>query len=377
MPKSINFLFNKVKYYIIAGEASGDLHGSRLIEALSRHDSEAVFRCWGGDLMQALPNVSLAKHIRELAFMGFVEILSHLRTIKRNFKFCKQDILNFQPDVVIFIDYPGFNLRMAEFVKENGLKTFYYISPQLWAWKKGRIETVRKYIDKMFVILPFEKTFYKQNDIDVVYEGHPLKDIVDEAIAHEDDSDIFVNKPVIALLPGSRKQEIRRKLPVMLQVTKHFTDYQFVIAGAPSISETFYKQFIPEQNILILYNQTYTLLKRAKAALVTSGTATLETALFGVPEIVCYKSGLLSYWIAKQLIKVKYISLVNLIMDKPVIKELIQKDCRKEMIVTELQKLLTDHTYQNRIIADYEALRIKLGDSGMVERIGKQMISLI
>ena len=366
-----------MKYYIIAGEASGDLHGSRLIEALRRYDANAIFRCWGGDLIKAQPGVSLAKHISELAFMGFVEILSHLRTIKRNFTFCKQDIADFQPDVVILIDYPGFNLRMAKWVKDNGFKTFYYISPQLWAWKKGRIEIVRKYIDKMFVILPFEKSFYKQNGIDVIYEGHPLKDIVDEAIAKKDNEKLSFKKPVIALLPGSRKQEIHRKLPVMLQVVDVFPEYQFVIAAAPSISETFYKQFTHGKNVSILYNQTYALLKHAKAALVTSGTATLETALFGVPEIVCYKSGIISYLIAKQLIKVKYISLVNLIMDKPVIKELIQNDCRKDMIISELKKILTNHEYRNQIIQDYNTLRTKLGETGMVNRIGQKMISII
>ncbi len=366
-----------MKYYIIAGEASGDLHGSRLIEALNRYDSNATIRCWGGDLMKKQPNVSLAKHIRDLAFMGFVEILSHLKTIKQNFKFCKQDILNFQPDVVIFIDYPGFNLRMAKWVKENGFKSFYYISPQLWAWKKGRIEIIRKYIDKLFVILPFEKQFYKKNGIDVIFEGHPLKDIVDEVLAKKDNTELSFDKPIIALLPGSRKQEIQRKLPVMLQAINEFPDYQFIIAAAPSITKKFYQQFIDSDNITILYNQTYNILKQAQAALVTSGTATLETALFGVPEIVCYKSGTISYQIAKQLIKVKYISLVNLIMDKPVVKELIQNDCRKKIIIEELQKLLNDQNYRNQIIADYKSLRIKLGESGMVDRIGKQMVSLI
>ena len=366
-----------MKYYIIAGEASGDLHGSRLIEALNRYDSNTTIRCWGGDLMKEQPNVSLAKHIRDLAFMGFVEILSHLKTIKQNFKFCKQDILDYQPDVVIFIDYPGFNLRMAKWVKENGFKSFYYISPQLWAWKKGRIEIIRKYIDKLFVILPFEKQFYKENGIDVIFEGHPLKDIVDEVLAEKDNTELSFDKPVIALLPGSRKQEIQRKLPVMLQVVNEFPDYQFIIAAAPSITEEFYQQFIDSNNITILYNQTYNILKQAQAALVTSGTATLETALFGVPEVVCYKSGAISHQIAKQLIKVKYISLVNLIMDKPVVKELIQNDCRKEVIIKELRKLLNDQNYRNQIIADYKVLRIKLGESGMVDRIGKQMVSLI
>ncbi len=366
-----------MRYYIIAGEASGDLHGSRLIKALSHHDTKANFRCWGGDLMKALPNVSFAKHIKDLSFMGFVEILSHLKTIKQNFIFCKQDITDFHPDVVIFIDYPGFNLRMAKWVKRKGFKTFYYISPQLWAWKKGRIEIIRQYIDKMFVILPFESTFYQENGIEVIYEGHPLKDIVDEAITKEDNSDFGNTKPIIALLPGSRKQEIQRKLPVMLQIINQFNDYQFIIAAAPSIAETFYRQFIAGKNVQILYNQTYSLLKNAKAALVTSGTATLETALFGVPEIVCYKSGFLSYLIAKRLIKVKFISLVNLIMDKSVVKELIQQDCQKDKIIAELKKILNDKTYQNQILENYNTLRIKLGEKGMVDRIGKKMVSLI
>ncbi len=366
-----------MKYYIIAGEASGDLHGSRLIEALNRYDTNAIFRCWGGDLIKTQSHVSLAKHISELAFMGFVEILSHLKTIKRNFTFCKQDITDFKPDVVIFIDYPGFNLRMAKWVKNNGYKTFYYISPQLWAWKKGRIEIVRKYIDKMFVILPFEKFFYKQNGIDVIYEGHPLKDIVDEAVAKNDNENLTFDKPVIALLPGSRKQEIQRKLPIMLQVVDAFPEYQFIIAAAPSIPEAFYTQFSQGKNVLTLYNQTYALLKQATAALVTSGTATLETALFGVPEIVCYKSGKISYLIAKQLIKIKYISLVNLIMDKPVVKELIQNNCRKETIIPELKNILTNHEYRNQIVQDYNTLRTKLGETDMVNRIVKKMISII
>jgi len=320
-----------------------------------------------------------AKHIKALAFMGFVEILSHLKTIKQNFKFCKQDIVSFEPDVVIFIDYPGFNLRMVKWVKTKGIKTFYYISPQLWAWKKGRIEIIRKYVDKMFVILPFEKTFYKANNIDVVYEGHPLKDIIDEFIETNNNTidNLQNSKPVIALLPGSRKQEIQKKLPIMLQAVKEFPDYQFVVAAAPSIEKEFYKKIIGKYNILIFHNKTYKLLKQAKAALVTSGTATLETALFNVPEIVCYKSGNISYHIAKLLIKVKYISLVNLIMDQPVVKELIQTDCNKETIVSELKKILNDSTYRNQIIGNYKKLRLKLGNSGMINRIAEKMISII
>lgn len=363
-----------MKYYIIAGEASGDLHGARLIQSLKNFDSVADIRCWGGDLMQA-QGTSLAKHIKELAFMGFVEILGHINTLRQNFKFCKQDILNYKPDVVIFIDYPGFNLRLAKFVKRNGFKTFYYISPQLWAWKKKRIDIIRRYIDKMFVILPFENEFYKLNGVDVIYEGHPLKDIVDEAINKENElKNLGKGKPIIAILPGSRKQEIEKQLPIMLLAQKYFPDYCFVVAGAPSISEEFYKNIVHNKSVEIIFNQTYNLLKLAKGALVTSGTATLETALFRVPQVVCYRSNYVSYWLAKQLIKVKFISLVNLIMDAQIVRELIQNQLNEDNIVAELNKILNDTDYRERMITNYNSLRDKLGETNMVDRIAKQMI---
>ncbi len=302
-----------MKYYIIAGEASGDLHGSNLIKELHLLDAGANIRCWGGDLMQAA-GATLVKHYRDLAFMGFTEIIMNLKTILNNLKFCKQDILQFQPDVVVFIDYPGFNLRMTEWAKENGYKTVFYISPQVWAWKENRVPKMKRTIDKMLVILPFEKEYYKNKwGWEVEYVGHPLVKVIDEERSKVK-SEKLSNKGVIALLPGSRKQEILKKLPIMLEVSKLFPQFQFIVAQAPGQEDSFYKTMLqPFNNVSSVSNQTYNLLKQSRAALVTSGTATLETALFGVPEVVCYKGSSISYQIAKRLIKVKYISLVTLL----------------------------------------------------------------
>ena len=312
-----------MKYYIIAGEASGDLHGSNLITELKKLDTDADFQGWGGDKMQSA-GVNLGKHYRDLAFMGFTEVVKNLPTIFKNLQFCKQDILNYQPDVLILIDYPGFNLRIAKWAKQNNFFVIYYISPQVWAWKESRVKDIKKYIDKMLVILPFEKEFYKKWDYDVVYVGHPLVEVVESFKLKNESESESQSSNIIALLPGSRKQEIQRKLPVMLQTAAHFPEYNFVVAKAPGIEENFYNTFLSShKNVTTVVNQTYSLLSKAKAALVTSGTATLETALFGVPEIVCYKGSSISYYIAKKLIKLKYISLVNLIMNKEVVKELI------------------------------------------------------
>lgn len=353
-----------MRYYIIAGEASGDLHGSNLIKELKGLDADAAIRCWGGDKMQAAGG-ELVKHYRDLAFMGFTEVLMNLRTIFRNLKFCKEDILEFKPDALILIDYPGFNLRIAKWAKQQGLKVIYYISPQVWAWKENRVKMMKQCIDKMLVILPFEKDYYKNKwSWEVEYVGHPLVEEIErhkvQGTRHK-----FSDRPIIALLPGSRKQEIAKKLPVMLEVSKDFPDYQFIIAEAPSIDDSFYKTFTEQySNVSAVKNQTYQLLMQAKAALVTSGTATLETALFGVAEIVCYKGGFLSYQIGKRLVKVKYISLVNLIMDKLVVKELIQNDLTKENLTNELQQLLNDEVRIAEIKKDYASLKALLGESG-------------
>ncbi len=357
----------QVKYYIISGEASGDLHGSNLIKALKIQDPTANIRCWGGDLMQSA-GAELVKHYRDLAFMGFTEVVKNLPTIFKNIRFCKDDIKAFHPDAVILIDYPGFNLRIAEWAHHEGIKVIYYISPQVWAWKEGRVKKMKEIIDKMLVILPFEKDYYKEKwNWDVDYVGHPLI----EAIEDKKKELGFIDRqhsPIlkkIALLPGSRKQEISKKLPIMLEVAKSFPDYQFVVAEAPGQESAFYQPFLQAyQNVTSVQNATYQLLLESNAALVTSGTATLETALLGVPEIVCYKGSNISYQIAKRLIKIKYISLVNLIMDKLIVTELIQDELNVSNLVNELNSLLNDEKHQLQLKADYQALFEKLSKGG-------------
>ena len=360
-----------MKYYIIAGEASGDLHGSNLIKELKQLDSDANIRCWGGDLMQATGAI-LVKHYRDLAFMGFTEVIMNLNTILTNLKFCKQDIVQFQPDVLVLIDYPGFNLRIAEWfhmLKAKGqklkAKTIFYISPQVWAWKESRVPKMKKTIDKMIVILPFEKEYYKNKwNWNVDYVGHPLVQVIDEFKNSTVNNQQSTNN-LIALLPGSRKQEISKKLPVMLQLSKAFPQYQFVLAKAPALEDEFYASFMQHYtNVSSVRNKTYELLLQSTAALVTSGTATLETALFGVPEVVCYKGGNISYQIAKRLIKIKYISLVNLIMDKPVVKELIQNDLTAENLKEELSLLLFNESRKQQLQQDYQNLKNILSAGG-------------
>ena len=329
-----------MKYYIIAGEASGDLHAANLMKALKKKDPQADFRFWGGDLMQDVGG-TMVKHYKELAFMGFIEVVMNLRTILKNITLCKKDITNYNPDVIIFVDYPGFNLRIAKWAKTEGYKTHYYISPQIWAWKEGRIKDIKRDVDAMYVILPFEKEFYEdKHNFPVHFVGHPLIDaIAQKQLINPSDFKAefnLDNRPIIALLPGSRKQEISKMLEVMLSVTKDFKDYQFVIAGAPSQDAAFYSKFTKKQNVNLVMNRTYDILSLATAALVTSGTATLETALFKVPEVVCYKGSTISYQIAKRVINLEYISLVNLIMDKPVVKELIQGDFNTKTLKKEL-----------------------------------------
>ncbi|MEO5782821.1 MAG: lipid-A-disaccharide synthase [Ginsengibacter sp.] len=357
-----------MKYYIIAGEASGDLHGSNLIKEIKKLDTAAKVRAWGGDKMQAL-GITLVKHHKDLAFMGFAEVIKNLPTILKNLSFCKQDILQYAPDVIVMIDYPGFNLRLVKWAKENNLKVVFYISPQVWAWKESRVTLIKKYVHKMIVILPFEKEFYKKFDYNVEYVGHPLvkvvEDFKEENIQHPTLNTQHSNLDTIALLPGSRKQEIKRKLPLMLEASTHFPGYNFIVAKAPGITDEFYNTFLhPYKNVIAVAEQTYSILANAKAALVTSGTATLETALFEVPEIVCYKAGELSYQIARRLIKLKFISLVNLIMDKEVVKELIQNDLTVENIKHELNELLTNETRQQRIKNDYKDLKNLLSKGG-------------
>jgi lipid-A-disaccharide synthase len=357
-----------MKYYIIAGEASGDLHGSNLIKELKQLDSDSNIRCWGGDMMQST-GATLVKHYRDLAFMGFAEVIMNLKTIFANLKFCKKDILQFSPDVLVLIDYPGFNLRIAEWynkLKAKSLKlkakTVFYISPQVWAWKENRVPKMKKTIDKMIVILPFEKEYYKNKwNWDVDYVGHPLVQVIDEFKSSAGET----TGNYIALLPGSRKQEISKKLPIMLQVSKAFPQYQFVLAKAPALEDEFYAGFMQHYtNVSAVRNKTYELLMQSKAALVTSGTATLETALFAVPEVVCYKGSNISYQIAKRLIKIKYISLVNLIMDKSIVKELIQNDLTVENIKHELSALLFDEPKQQQLKKEYQALKNILSAGG-------------
>ncbi len=365
-----------MKYYIIAGEASGDLHGSNLIKEIKKQDSAAVIRCWGGDKMQAAGG-ELVKHYRDLAFMGFAEVLMNIRTIFRNLRFCKEDILQFKPDALILVDYPGFNLRIAKWAKQQPLfadkvsKIIYYISPQVWAWKEGRVKMMKECIDKMLVILPFEKDYYKNKwNWEVEYVGHPLVEVVESVVNSQGSAAIDPilsnsNNKLIALLPGSRKQEIRIKLPVMLEVSKSFPDFQFVVAKAPGVEDSFYDEMLKIfSNVSYVSGKTYDLLLTSKAALVTSGTATLETALFGVPEAVCYKGSWLSYQIGKRVVKVKYISLVNLIMDKLVVKEFIQHDMNAENLTRELNELLHNSERLDQIKKGYTSLKKILSEKG-------------
>jgi lipid-A-disaccharide synthase len=367
------------QFYIIAGEASGDLHASNLMRAMLHENPNCSFRFWGGDEMTKVGGTRV-KHIKELAFMGFVEVVLNLKTILNNIRFCKEDILKNRPDALILVDYPGFNLRIAEWAKTQGIKVIYYISPQVWAWKQNRVHTIKKVVDEMYVILPFEEEFYQKFNYDVTYVGHPLLDAIQNYKDKTTDTQFRTNnnlseKPIIAILPGSRKQEVSKKLPIMLEAVKSFTNYQLVIAGAPSLDPEYYQQWIGKHtNIHIVFNQTYDLLSQAEAAVVTSGTATLETALFEVPEVVCYIGSPISYIIAKQLIKIKYISLVNLIMDKEVVKELIQKECNPSAIQAELEQLLVGGKKRQEMLANYQQLKSILGDGGASEKIARLLL---
>ncbi len=365
-----------MKYYILVGEASGDLHASNLMKAIKKLDKHANFRFWGGDLMQKQGG-TLVKHFKERAFMGFFEVLKNLRTILGFIKFCKTDIAKYQPDHIIFIDNSGFNLRIAKWAKAQNFKTNYYIAPQIWASRASRVTDIKRDIDKLFVTLPFEKEFYKKHNYPVHFVGHPLLDAIanrkpiNEAEFREENQ--LSDKPIIALLPGSRKQEITKMLSVMLKMTNKFTNYQFVIAGAPSQDFSFYKQFIHTKNVQFISNKTYDILSVSYAALVTSGTATLEAALFKVPQVVCYKGGWISYQIAKRIITLKYISLVNLILDKEAVTELIQHDFNEKKLESELIAILNSKKREQQF-EDYFTLEQKLGGAGASEKVAKLLI---
>lgn len=366
-----------MKYYIIAGEASGDLHGSNLMKALYKEDKNADIRFWGGDLMQEVGG-TIVSHYNERAFMGFIEVIKNLRKILGFISFCKKDIEKFNPDVIVFIDNSGFNLRIAKWAKQKGFKTNYYISPQVWASRAGRVKDIKRDIDKMMVILPFEKAFYQKYNYKVNFVGHPLIDgiegrtpVCEREFRKEYGLD---DREIIALLPGSRKQEITKILSVMLSLVKEYPQYQFIIAGAPSQTTDFYQQFIKTDNVKLISKKTYDLLSVATAALVTSGTATLETALFKVPQVVCYKGSNISYQIAKRIITLKYISLVNLIMDKEVVTELIQNEYTKENLKKELDNILNIES-RDEMFENYFKLEQKLGGKGASSKAAKLIVS--
>lgn len=364
-----------MKYYLVAGEASGDLHGANLMKALKERDLQAEFRFFGGDLMQA-EGGSLVKHYADMAFMGFLEVVLNLRTILKNMAFCKSDIASWQPDVLILIDFPGFNLKIAGFAQQIGLPVHYYISPKVWAWNQKRVLKIKKVVNHLYCILPFEVDFYKTWGMAVDYVGNPLLDAV--AAFTPDDNfyqthNLSSNKKIIALLPGSRKQEINYLLPDMIKVADQFPDYQFVIAGAPSFNKDFYRDFIGDKKIPLIFNATYDILSNAHAAIVASGTATLETALFNVPQVVVYKGNAISIGIARMVVKIKYISLVNLIMDAPVVKELIQEDCNTQKIGAELDAILNNGNYQ-QMMNNYDELDKRMGDPGASVRTAELII---
>ncbi|MEZ2337499.1 lipid-A-disaccharide synthase [Mucilaginibacter sp. RCC_168] len=354
-----------MKYYLVAGEASGDMHGANLMKALKALDPDAEFRFFGGDLMLA-EGGTLVKHYREMAYMGFVEVIANLPAILKNIKQCKQDIHSWQPDVLILIDIPGFNLKIAAYAQTIGLKVNYYISPKVWAWNQKRVLKIKKVVNHLFCILPFEVDFYKTWGMDVDYVGNPLLDAI---AAFKPDPDFLqqhqlIGKKIIALLPGSRKQEISNLLPDMISIAERFPEHQFVIAGAPSFKQDYYDQFLNGENIPVLFDATYNLLSHAHAAVVASGTATLETALFHVPQVVVYKGNTLTIAIARMLVKLNFISLVNLIMNKGVVKELIQEDCTTARISEEVDLLINNKEHRQKVLTDYAELDIRMGQPG-------------
>jgi lipid-A-disaccharide synthase len=372
-----------MKYYVIAGEPSGDLHASNMMKELLLLDSTIEFRFWGGDLMQQVTQQKPRKHIKELAFMGFVEVAKNIRTIFKNIAFCKKDILEFNPEILILVDYPGFNLRIADWAKQQGIRVFYYISPTIWAWKEDRVEIIKRSVEKMFVILPFEVAVYKKHGYQADYVGHPLLDAIEQEKNTLPEKEVFIQKnqldqrPIIAVLPGSRKQEIERMFSIMLNVVNDFKDYQFVIAGTTNLPEEAYQMAI-DKNLKVVYNQTYSLMHNAHAGIIKSGTSTLESALFRLPQVVCYKGGTVSYSIARMVVgnRVKYISLPNLILDKPVVKELIQSELTSENLKLELTKILNGPA-REEMLKEYDGLINLLGNSGASKKVAELMYSHI
>lgn len=370
-----------MRYYVIAGEASGDLHASNLIKGIKKEDESAVIRGWGGDLMQEA-GCEIVRHYKDTAIMGFLTVLKNLGKIKANIKACSKDIVNWKPDVLILVDYAGFNLRIARFAKENGIRVFYYISPKLWAWNTGRVKKIKKYVDRMYVIFPFEEAFYKKFGYKVEYAGNPLVDAIYDRDFKTETFDEFItynqlsDKPIVALLAGSRSQELKHVLPKMLGMVKHFPEYQFVIAGAPSMKDEDYVPFLKNLNVDIVYGQTYRLLQQAKAALVTSGTATLETAILKTPQVVCYsgEGGAFSYLMFKLFVKVKYISLVNLIKGEEVVRELLMQKLNEKNLFEELTKLLYNERVREKMQRGYDEVNLRLGEPGASLRFAKMMV---
>ena len=369
-----------MKYYIIAGEASGDLHGSNLVKEIFRLDKNAIIRAWGGEKMKDA-GAKIVKNYKDLSFMGFYEVLLNLNTILKNIRFCKSDIKKFNPNKIILIDYPGFNLRIAKWAKKNNFFVNFYIAPQIWAWKESRINIIRKYIDRLYVILPFEKNYFEnKHNYKVKYLGHPVMDSIKNFNNTEINKSFFEknkidgNKKIIAILPGSRKQEIRNILKIMLNVIGSFSDYQFIIARVPNIKKNFYRSIIKGYDVKMVENQTYDLLSNSSAALVTSGTATLETALFKVPQVVCYKTSLISFFLAKIFVKIKYISLVNLIVNREIIKELVQSKCTKNNIINELTQILKKRNAL-KMKKNYDELISLIGSFGTSKRVARDIIN--
>lgn len=367
-----------MKYYLLAGERSGDLHGANLMRGIRQHDHAAEFRAWGGDLMQE-QGAKLVTHYTDMAFMGFLEVAKNLPIILGFLRKCKRDLIDYQPDVLILIDYPGFNLRMAAYAKKRGIKVYYYISPKVWAWNQKRAWKIKKSVDRMFVIFPFEIDFYKKYDYDVSYVGNPLMDAIEDFRPDPDflQKNDLTDQRIIALLPGSRKQEVTDTLDTMLSVQESFPEHHFVIAGVNSLPRALYEKYQSRPNVTVVFEVTYDLLHVAEAALVTSGTATLEAALFAVPEVVCYRTSGISYAIAKRLIKVPYISLVNLILEKEAVRELIQNDFSTENLVAELKAILLGGVKRSNMEADYQTLQAQVGKAGASERVGAEIVSIL
>jgi|SRR5690606_4199976 len=368
-----------MNYYLIAGETSGDLHGANLIRALKKLDTKASFRFVGGDSMEKEADQKAIIHTSAMAFMGFVEVLANIFTILKNLKWVKKDLLNHRPDALILIDFPGFNLKIAEFAKKNNIRVFYYISPKVWAWNQKRVLKIKKVVDHMFCILPFEVDFYKKWGMKIDYVGNPLLDAINRFEPEEDFKKKYglSSKPIVSLLPGSRKMEISKHLPLMASLPKYFPEYQFVIAGAPNFSESYYQKFFSADRLPVVFNHTYDLLSHSEAAIVVSGTATLETALFHIPQVVVYKANAVSIWLGRMLIKVKYISLVNLIMNVPVVRELIQDEYNLDLVRDEVDRLLHNESYRVNMLQNYRALDHRMGEVGASERTAKLIVEYL